>query len=55
MTNIREMISKATKKAKRKRSAILFGNSDAYDILCSSGYTSLDQNPEVMTDRKSVV
>lgn len=49
MTNIREMISKATKKAKRKRSAILFGNSDAYDILCSSGYTSLDQNPEVMT------
>lgn len=49
MTNFRKMISKATKKAKRKRSAILLGNSDAYDILCSSGYTSLDQNPEVMT------
>lgn len=49
MTNIKKLISKATKKAKRKRSAILLGSSEAYDILCSSGYTSLDQNPEVMT------
>ena len=49
MTNIKKMIRQATKKAKRKRSAILLGSSEAYDILCSSGYTSLDQNPEVMT------
>lgn len=42
------MIRQAIGKTK-KRSAILLGNSDAYDILCSSGYTSLDQNPEIMT------
>lgn len=48
MTNIKKMIRQAIGKTK-KRSAILLGNSDAYDILCSSGYTSLDQNPEIMT------
>lgn len=48
MTNIKKMIRQAIGKTK-KRSAILLGNSDAYDILCSSGYTSLNQNPEIMT------
>lgn len=36
-------------KAKRKRSAVLVTSGDAYDILCSDGYTSLDKNPEIMT------
>lgn len=40
---------KIRKKKKNKRSAIMLSSADAYDILCSDGYTSLDKNPEIMT------
>lgn len=32
-----------------KYSGIFIADGNSYDILCSSGYTSLDKNPEIMT------
>lgn len=45
---------KIRKKGKRKRSAIMLSSAEAYDILCGEGYTSLDQNPEIMTACRKV-
>lgn len=36
-------------KNKEKRSSAFLCTQDAYDMLCCSGYTSLDKNPEVLT------
>ena len=33
----------------QKRSIGWFTTTDAYDMLCSSEYTSLDKNPEIFT------
>lgn len=33
----------------KKASAVFLTTSDAYDILCTEGYTRLDRNPEVLT------
>ena len=42
------VIQRALRKARRTRSAVLIGSTEAYDILCGDGYTSLDQNPEIV-------
>lgn len=42
------VIQRALRKARRTRSAVLIGSAEAYDILCGDGYTSLDQNPEIV-------
>lgn len=41
-------LQRALRKAGRTRSAVLIGSAEAYDILCGDGYTSLDQNPEIV-------
>lgn len=41
-------LQRALRKAGRTRSAVLIGSEEAYDILCGDGYTSLDQNPEIV-------
>nr|DAY75256.1 MAG TPA: portal protein [Caudoviricetes sp.] len=41
-------LQRALRKAGRTRSAVLIGSTEAYDILCGDGYTSLDQNPEIV-------
>lgn len=46
MSKKNNAIQRALRKARRTRSAVLIGSSEAYDILCGDGYTSLDQNPE---------
>ncbi len=48
MSKKENAIQRALKKAGRKRSAVLIGSNEAYDILCGDGYTSLDQNPEIV-------
>ena len=42
------VIQRALRKARRTRSAVMIGSTEAYDILCGDGYTSLDQNPEIV-------
>lgn len=37
------------KPAPQKRASGWLTTTDAYDVLCSSGYTSLDKNPEIFT------
>lgn len=36
-------------KKKNKRSAIILGSPEAYDILCADGYTPLNRNTEIVT------
>lgn len=38
----------------QKRSAAFLVSSEAYDILCGSGYTRLDQNPEIITGCRKI-
>ena len=42
------VIQRALRKARRTRSAVMIGSTEAYDILCGDVYTSLDQNPEIV-------
>ena len=46
MSKKNNVIQRALRKA--RRSAVLIGSAEAYDILCGDGYTSLDQNPEIV-------
>ena len=46
MSKKNNVIQRALRKA--RRSAGLIGSAEAYDILCGDGYTSLDQNPEIV-------
>lgn len=48
MSKKNNVIQRALRKARRTRSAVLIGSAEAYDILCGDGYTSLDQNPEIV-------
>lgn len=48
MSKKNNVIQRALRKAGRTRSAVLIGSTEAYDILCGDGYTSLDQNPEIV-------
>jgi HK97 family phage portal protein len=48
MSKKNNVIQRALRKARRTRSALLIGSAEAYDILCGDGYTSLDQNPEIV-------
>lgn len=48
MSKKNNVIQRALRKAGRTRSAVLIGSAEAYDILCGDGYTSLDQNPEIV-------
>ncbi len=47
MSKKNNVIQRALRKARRTRS-VLIGSAEAYDILCGDGYTSLDQNPEIV-------
>lgn len=46
MSKKNNVLQRALRKA--GRSAVLIGSAEAYDILCGDGYTSLDQNPEIV-------
>lgn len=46
MSKKNNVIQRALRKA--RRSAVLIGSAEAYDILCGDGYTSLDQNLEIV-------
>lgn len=48
MSKKNNLIQRALRKARRTRSAVMIGSTEAYDILCGDGYTSLDQNPEIV-------
>lgn len=48
MSKKNNVLQRALRKAGRTRSAVLIGSTEAYDILCGDGYTSLDQNPEIV-------
>ncbi len=48
MSKKNNVLQRALRKAGRTRSAVLIGSAEAYDILCGDGYTSLDQNPEIV-------
>ena len=48
MSKKNNVLQRALRKAGRKRSAVLIGSNEAYDLLCGAGYTSLDQNPEIV-------
>lgn len=48
MSKKNNVLQRALRKARRTRSAVLIGSAEAYDILCGDGYTSLDQNPEIV-------
>lgn len=48
MSKKNNVLQRALRKAGRIRSAVLIGSTEAYDILCGDGYTSLDQNPEIV-------
>lgn len=48
MSKKNNVLQRALRKAGKKRSAVLIGSNEAYDILCGDGYTSLDQNPEIV-------
>ena len=48
MSKKNNVLQRALRKAGRTRSAVLIGSMEAYDILCGDGYTSLDQNPEIV-------
>lgn len=48
MSKKENAIQRALKKARRKRSTVMIGSNEAYDLLCGTGYTSLDQNPEIV-------
>lgn len=48
MSKKNNLIQWALRKARRTRSAVMIGSTEAYDILCGDGYTSLDQNPEIV-------
>lgn len=48
MSKKNNVLQRALRKAGRIRSAVLIGSTETYDILCGDGYTSLDQNPEIV-------
>ena len=41
-------MSKKNRKELKKRSAVFLSNPDVYDVICCSGYTRLDKNPEIV-------
>lgn len=53
MSKKENVIQRALRKA-RKRSTVLIGSNEAYDILCGDGYTSLDQNPEIVAGCRKI-
>lgn len=47
--NRKRSIQRSAPPGNQKRSGVFLASPDAYDVICCSGYTSLDKNPEILT------
>lgn len=48
------MRKKKTNNKQQKRSVAFLTTQDAYDVICSNGYTRLDRNPEILTGCRKI-